>query len=227
LPGFASLSQDRFEAIAAHTGSDFDAAQTVFARAFPDFRCEADVDFGPSFLHFDGHVYESKDGRQHLLFGVDAISLLHSPADMPIVYVHELFHIYHRQAMGAAYPDGNTGMWWPMWEEGLATYVSQRLTSARSPQQVLFFPSDIVARMQSPGATRRTARLMLADFDKHNSALFDSTHAEAGLPARAGYYMGYELAVSLARGHSLAWLVHLPSAQVKHEARKFLEAAAG
>ena len=80
--------------------------------------------------------------------------------------------------------------------------------------------------MQTPGATRRAARQMLGDFDKPNSVLFDSAHAASGLPERAGYYMGYKLAASLGRNHSLVWLAQLPPARVKVEARKFLEADA-
>ena len=85
----------------------------------------------------------------------------------------------------------------------------------------------MVARMQAPGATQRAARIILADFDEPDLILFDSAHAVSGLPERAGYYMGYELAASLGRDHSLAWLAHLPPARVKIEARKFLEAEKG
>lgn len=78
--------------------------------------------------------------------------------------------------------------------------------------------------MRAPGVTRRAARLMFADFAKSNSQMFDTQNAPSGLPPRAGYYMGYELAARVGRGHSLAWLAHLPPARVKEEARKFLEA---
>jgi hypothetical protein len=128
--------------------------------------------------------------------------------------------------MGKAYPKDDEGLWWGMWEEGLATYVSQRLNPAVSPQQVLWFPADLVVRMQVPGATQRAARLMSADFDKSGGThWFDSGHSAPGdLPPRAGYYMGYKLAASLGRDHSLASLALLPPARVKIEARKFLEA---
>ncbi len=227
LPGFAPLTQARFEATAQATGADFDRAQAVFLRAFPDFRCQVDIAFGPSFLHFDGHAEEDKNGRRHLMFGVDTIALLHGPADMPAVYAHELFHIYQREVLGTAYPKDDDVVWWRMWVEGLATYVSQQLNPALSPQQVLSFPTDMVARMRAPGATQRAARQMLADFDKPNSLLFDSAHAVSGLPERAGYYMGYELAASLGHDYSVAWLAHLPPARVKVEVRKFLEADEG
>jgi len=224
LPGFAPLTQARLEAAAEATGASFDRAQTAFLRAFPDFRCEVDIAFGPSFLHFDGHAFQDESGRQHLLFGVDTIALMHGPADMPAFYAHELFHIYHRQFLGKAYPKEDGEAWWSMWMEGLATYVSQQLNPALSPQQVLWFPADMVTRMQAPGATQHAARQMLADFEKSSSTLFDSKSAVSGLPERAGYYIGYELAASLGRNHSLAWLAQLPPARVKIEARKFLEA---
>jgi hypothetical protein len=224
LPGFAPLTQARFEAIAQATGPDFEQAQSAFLRAFPDFHCQVAIAFGPSFLHFDGHAYEDKSGR-HLLFGVDAIALEHGPAELPVFYEHELFHVYHGEVLGKVYPKDDKGLWWVMWEEGLASYVSQRLNPAVSPQQVFWFPADLVARMQMPGATQRAARLMLADFDKSGETYwFDSGHSAPGnLPPRAGYYMGYELAASLGRDHSLAWLAHLPPESVKLEACKFLE----
>ncbi len=71
-----------------------------------------------------------------MLFGVDAIAILHGPEDMPSFFAHELFHIYHRQVMGARLPDPDSVTWWSLWEEGLATYVSQRLNPALSAQQV-------------------------------------------------------------------------------------------
>ena len=153
LPGFAPLTQAGFEEAARATGEDFDQAQLTFLRAFPDFRCQVAIAFGPSFLHFDGHAFEDKRGHRHLMFGVDTIALLHGPADMPALYAHELFHIYHRQVQGTVYPkdDEDEVVWRRMWEEGLATYVSQRLNAALSPQQVLSFPADMV----SPDADAR------------------------------------------------------------------------
>jgi hypothetical protein len=114
-----------------------------------------------------------------------------------------------------------------MWEEGLATYVSQRLNSGLDAQQVLWFPQDIVRQMQAPGASARAAKLMLADFDKASGThWFDTGEGPPGLPPRAGYYMGYLLASQLGRDHALSWLAQLPPDQVKRYARTFLEARA-
>ena len=222
-PGFPPLTQARLDEVAQATGPAFDKAQIVFLRQFPDFRCPDTVTFGPSFLHFDGHVYQDKRNRQHMLFGVDAIALTHRSDDLPALFEHELFHIYHYEVQGKTFPKSDGGVWWPMWEEGLATYVSQRLNTELSPQQVLVFPTNLVSRMHATGMTQRAARLMLSDFDKPSSQMFDAQSAPSGLPPRAGYYMGYELAARLGRDHSLDWLTHLPPARVKMEARKFLE----
>lgn len=227
LPGFPPLTQERFEVAARTTDADFSQAQRMFSRTFPNFRCPATITFGPSFLHFDGHVYHDKSGRQHMMFGVDALAVEHRPADMPALYVHELFHIYHREALGTVYPKSDKfSVLWSMWSEGLATYVSQQLNPTLSLQQALVFPSDLVERMQAPGAEQHAARLMLADLDTSNSIWFDTMRAVADLPPRAGYYMGYALATSLGHRYSLDQLAHLRPALVKTEARKFFEARA-
>ena len=96
---------------------------------------------GVSLLRFDGHPADF-GGRQHLLFGVDSIALLHVPADMPAFFDHEIFHLYHRQVIGSRAPQGDEPAWWTMWVEGLATYVSQRMRSGLTAQQVLWYPKD-------------------------------------------------------------------------------------
>jgi uncharacterized protein YjaZ len=146
---------------------------------------------------------------------------------MPALYEHELFHIYHREALGTAYPKGDRfSVLWSMWSEGLATYISRQLNPTLSLQQALVFPANLVDRMRSSGVKQRAARLMLADLDTSNPVWFDTTRAVAGLPPRAGYYMGYDLAASLGRRYSLDQLAHLQPEQVKIEARTFFEAQA-
>jgi hypothetical protein len=227
FPGFPPLTEARLHAVAATVTDDFAAAQGKFLETFPDFRCQDGVEFGPSFRRFDGHGYKDAAGHGHMLFGIDAIAILHGPEDMPAFFAHELFHIYHRQVMGARLPDPENVTWWSMWEEGLATYVSQRLNPGLDAQQVLWFPQDMVQRMQAPGATAHAAKLMLTDFDKTGGThWFDSGDGEPGLPPRAGYYMGYLMASELGRDHPLNWLAQLPPDQVKGHARAFLEARA-
>jgi hypothetical protein len=228
FPGFAPLTEARLHAVAATVTNGFAAAQDKFLKAFPDFRCQDSVAFGPSFRRFDGIEYKDAAGHGHMLFGIDAIAILHEPKDMPAFFAHELFHIYHRQVMGARMPSPDSLIWWEMWEEGLATYVSQRLTPGLDAQQVLWLPQDIVQRMQAPGATAHAAKLLLADFDKTGGPTWfsGSDAAPGGLPPRAGYYMGYLLTSELGKDHTLNWLAQLPPDQVKEQARAFLKARA-
>ena len=229
LPGFAPLTSERFHAVAAAAAVEFGKAEAKLRATFRDYGCDAPIGFGPSFLRFDGHGYEGADGRTHMLFGIDTIATLHGPKDMPAFFVHELFHLYHEHVLGTQIPPDDSVVWWGLWKEGLATYVSQRLDPSLSAQQVLWFPADIVAQMEAPGVFERAARLLLRDFDKADETYtqwFTSGDAVSGLPPRAGYYMGYRLAAALGKEHSLVWLAHLPPAHLKIYARTFLETGA-
>jgi hypothetical protein len=224
LGGFGPLTGEKLHAVAANAMPAFDKAQTDFAKTFSDFRCDADVMFGISLLHFDGHGYNDKSGREHMRFGIDMIALLHAPQDLPAFFAHELFHIYHAQALGV-HPEDDERTWWAMWEEGLATYVSRRMNAPLTEQQVLWFPSDLAAQMEKPGVMRETAKEMLADFGntKNYAFWFQAGHSAPNLPARAGYFMGLRMAEELGRTRTLQELAHLTPAEVEPMAKAFLE----
>jgi hypothetical protein len=227
--GFPPLTNGRLHAVAAAAIFQFNQAEAKLKTTFTDFGCDASVGFGPSFLSFDGHGYEGVDGHQYMLFGVDTIAALQGPKDMPTFFSHEAFHVYHEHVLSAQIPKDDAVVWWALWEEGLATYVSQRLNPGLTSHQVLWFPADMVAQMETAGLFARAAGLLLRDFDKAGEAhahWFTGGNAVPGLPARAGCYMGYRLAASLGKDHSLAWLAHLPPGQVKQCANAFLEASA-
>ena len=223
FPGFPPLTDDRVLALAKTVGPQFLAEQKRFAETFPDFACGTEVEFAPSLMVFDGHADLVK-GKKYLLFGVDMIAMIHGPDDMPTVFDHELFHLYHLQVLTGQPPEGQDPTWWSMWVEGLATYVSQRMNPARDAQQVLVFPSDMVARMKTQES--RGARLMLDDIDKTGadaSRWFDTGNSVEGLPQRAGYYYGYLFARSIGAGKSLPDLARLPPALVHAQAVAFLK----
>jgi hypothetical protein len=229
LGGFPPLTDEKLLAVNAAIGGAFADAQQKFLKTFVDFRCETGVAFGPSFMFFDGSGGRDANGSWQMRFGVDMVALLHGPDDMPAFFTHELFHIYHHDLLGDAIPKDEGVVWWQMWEEGLATYVSKRLTPGISEQQVFWFPTDLVEQMKAPGVMRSAARLMLADFDKSMSVSqpwFQMGRSAPGLPSRAGYYVGYRMAAALGRNHSLSWLAHLSPDTVKQQARAFLAAQA-
>jgi hypothetical protein len=193
LPGTPPLTKERLAAMGKVVGPQFAEQQRRFMQTFTDFSCETTVEFGVSLLRFDGHPADFS-GKKHLLFGVDSIALLHVPADMPAFFDHEIFHLYHRQVIGSRAPQGDEPAWWTMWVEGLATYVSQRMHPGLAAQQVLWYPKDMVVRIQQDPA--RAATLLLRDIDKTGNEAdrwFLANEEVEGLPARAGYYLGYLL----------------------------------
>ncbi|HSM97059.1 MAG TPA: DUF5700 domain-containing putative Zn-dependent protease [Rhizomicrobium sp.] len=222
--GFGPLTDAHLREVAGNVMPAFDKAQADFSRAFPDFTCKADVMFGVSLLHFDGHGYNDKQGREHMRFGIDMIALLHQPQDLPAFFAHELFHIYHAQALGV-HPEDDDRTWWAMWEEGLATYVSRQMNMPQTEQQVLWTPVDLAAQMDKPGVMQETAREMLADFDttEHYAYWFSAGHSAPNLPARAGYFMGLRMAEELGRTRTLQQLAQLTPDEVKPMAKAFLE----
>jgi hypothetical protein len=224
LGDFGPLTDSHFHAVAQNVLPAFDKAQADFTKTFADFHCEADIAFGVSLLHFDGHGYNDKTGREHMRFGIDMIALLHQPQDLPAFFAHELFHIYHAQVLGV-HPEDDARTWWAMWEEGLATYVSRQMNLPQTEQQVLWFPTNLAAQMQKPGVIKETAKEMLADFDntEHYAYWFQAGHSAPKLPARAGYFMGLRMAEELGRTRSLQELAHLTQAQVKPLSKTFLE----
>jgi hypothetical protein len=222
FPGVAPLTPQRLSALAGVVGPQFTTQQRRFMQTFTDFTCDTTVEFGVSLLKFDGHPADFA-GKHHLLFGVDTIALLHVPEDMPAFFDHELFHLYHRQVVGSRAPQGEDPAWWSMWTEGLATYVSQRMNPQLDAQQVLWYPQDMVTRMDKDLA--RAAVLMLEDVDKRGSDAdrwFLASQAVDGLPPRAGYYLGYLFARSEGQGKPLPQLARVPPDRVHANAVRFL-----
>jgi hypothetical protein len=221
FPDRPALTEAHVAEMGAVIGQQFLTAQRGFMQTFTDFQCATPVEFGISLLTFDGHPV-TFGGKQHLLFGVDVIAALHDEADMPSFFDHEIFHIYHKQIIGPQMPKDDPA-WLTLWVEGLATYVSQRMNPNLNAQQVLWFPRDIVARMQKD--TPRAAKLLLADLDKTGTPadrwFFMGTQVE-GLPDRAGYYLGYLFAKSVGDSVPLPRLTRTPLDQVHYQARAFL-----
>jgi hypothetical protein len=220
--GVPPLTAGRLAALGRVVGPQFVRQQRRFMRTFTDFACDTTVEFGVSLMKFDGHPVEF-GGRHYLLFGVDIIAMLHEPADMPAFFDHELFHLYHRQAIGARAPQGDDPAWWTMWKEGLATYVSQRMNPGLDAQQVLWYPRDMVVRMKQERV--HAARLMLRDIDRTGpdaDRWFLASDSVEGLPIRAGYYLGYLFAKSEGDGRTLPELARMAPELVHGAAATFL-----
>jgi hypothetical protein len=222
FPGVPPLTAGRLAALGRVVGPQFARQQRRFMQTFADFTCDTTVEFGVSLMKFDGHPADF-GGKHYLLFGVDIIAMLHEPADMPAFFDHEIFHLYHRQVIGARAPQDDEPAWWTMWTEGLATYVSQRMNPRLDAQQVLWYPRDMVTRMEQDRA--RAARFMLRDIDKTGpdaDRWFLASDSVEGLPIRAGYYLGYLFAKSQGDGRPLPELARMSPELVHGAAVTFL-----
>jgi len=173
----------------------------LFRQYFPDFQCTTPVYFLFSAGAFDGAVRQV-DGQTALLFGLDVIARIHGDMLSPL-FVHELFHIYQPTDL----PDGPQKLYWAVWQEGLATYVSSQLNPEVPESGICCLPDvpSVTAAMPVliPDLLSRLDSEQPEDYARY---LLGSTK---DIPARSGYYFGYRIAAQLAKDRSLQELALL------------------
>ena len=228
-PNFEGTSPIRLEDVLA-TGraitTDYGRIEATFRQAFPDYRCETPITFGLSLYMFDGNQAADVPGRSRMRFGVEMIALLHPPRELPAFFHHELFHIYQAQQLGAAVPaDETQPVWWALWNEGLATYVSWKLNPSLTAPEIFWIPRDMEEQLKPKVA--KAARMIQPELDGHEGyeRWFTAGSSPSGLPTRSGYYLGYLMARHLDKG-DLAALARLGPAQVQREAHAFIDSLA-
>ncbi len=180
-------------------------AYARFARAFPDVHPIGPVYLVHSLGEFDGGTREVS-GHSRLVFGADVMAQLRVTNQTPFFH-HELFHVYHAQFFSEC-----EQMWCALWSEGLAVLAAQRLNPrATDAELLLSSPRPI-----RPEVERSRTATLCAVAERLNSkdaadyaALFSSGPPLVGLPARAGYFVGFIVAAEAARERSVAQLAHL------------------
>lgn len=182
---------------------------------FPDYAPTTPVYFSVSLFGFSGGLLVSGENTG-LYFGVDELARIYgSTGNLKVILQHELFHQYHYQIAPEIGDD--RAAWTFMWEEGLATYVSQRMNPGTTADQVLVTPDRLseLARPHLPNLARRL--LDHADSTNPNdyADLFSVEQTPSGFPARSGYFVGYLVAEKLAAKRSLVQLVHLRGPALK------------
>jgi len=222
---YGPLSEAKLRAMSAAFPTDYAGAEKRFTTAFPDFHCQTPILFGPSFARFAGSGGSGPDGIYRMRFGIDMLAMLQAPSDLPVLFSHELFHVYHGQMLGDASKQNFGVVWWGAWVEGLASYVSYRITPGATPKQALAWPADLYDRMEAPGAMKLAAAQMLLDMEakgKTYGLWFHMNESHPGLPPCAGYYMGYRMAAALASKHTLPELARMTPDELKPLIREFL-----
>jgi len=196
--------------------------EATFEGAFPKFDPQSlTIYLMPGFGSFDGMTRDIA-GKHGLLIGVDNLEAERST--VPVFLTHELFHIYHHEINPTFFLTSSEddlyryGLYRELWAEGMATYVSQKLNPGTTLQQALF--SKSLASL-SPADTRKLACLLERALDSTNendSALFfDGGVHPDGLPARGGYFIGYEIATQLGASRTLGELADLRGDDLRHD----------
>lgn len=219
----------KYPALAAGIPAEVQVLQQAIAAQVPRFRkLFPDADAHPPITvllapNFDAKSGLLQDGSPVLVFAADSLLLEHAKLD--IVVPHELFHLYHAQHArilnDGVMPGAELSL--PLFEEGLATYVSGELAPGHSDGELLL-QDDLgaIAPTELPGIARR----FLAD--AHAKAI-DARHPEAfarwfhaaakpyqqGLPNRTGYWLGLQVIRHLRRSHSLAEIASWSPAQAQ------------
>jgi hypothetical protein len=222
---YPPLTDAKLASFSADFPKAFDDAEKRFTKAFPDFACQTPILFGPSFGRFGGSGGIGPDGVYRMRFGIDKLAVIETPSDLPVLFSHEMFHVHHSQVLGNALKQNLGVVWWGAWVEGLASYVSYRITPGATPKQALAWPADLYERMQAPGAMKQASAQMLLDMDakgKTYGLWFHMNESYPGLPSNAGYYMGYRMAEALAARYSLPELARMSPDELKPLIRAYL-----
>ncbi len=187
-----------------------------FGISFPDYAPTTPVYFTVSLFAFDAGV-RFAGGEAAVFFSIDGIARYDGPdADFKIIIDHELFHQYRTQIAPES-SDHSEALWAYLWEEGLATFVSQQLNPGSNAAQVLMVPPNL-SELASP-MLPALARELLANLDSKDAnefaAFFAFDNHRPDLPLRSGYYVGYRIAKKLSSGRSLQELAALRGPELK------------
>jgi Predicted Zn-dependent protease (DUF2268) len=183
--------------------------QTRFLNAFPDFDAsKAKVYLMLSLFRFDGKI--PHDNPRMLLLGLDGLAKFHgADVRLPVIISHELFHVYHFQFNPLPHDIDEIQLYRLIWQEGLATYVSQLLNPDASLADVLL---DARLAEEGPKFVPMVAHGLLPQLestDDPTTALYLSYRRGGMIPARMGYLIGYEIAKRMAAIYPLTELARL------------------
>lgn len=211
----------RYPALAADMPAEVRALQDAIAKQSVSFKTlfpDADTHPPVTILlapNFDAKSGVLANGKPVLAFAADTLLMEHAKLD--IVVPHELFHLYHAQHAGirndGVMPDAELTL--PLFEEGLATYVSGQLAPGHSDGELLLQDDlgDIPQAKLPDIACRFLADAHAKAIDiQHPEAFARWFHAapkpyQSDLPNRTGYWLGLQLIRYLRRSHSLAEIV--------------------
>lgn len=193
--------------LAGQLAAELPRQLTLFRQSFPDFRCTTPVYFLFAAGAFDGAT-RRVGGQTALLFGLDVIAQIHGERLSPLV-VHELFHVHH----DAVVPAAPETLYWAVWKEGLATYVSRELNPGLAEEKICCLPDLPAVNAALPTLVAEV--LSRLDSERPEDYARYLLGGAADIPARSGYALGYRIAQRLGRERTLAQLARLPPQVVR------------
>lgn len=217
----------RMKKVNARLGTELPKHEATFIKSFPDMNWKGKVVFMPNYGITDSGTGRMND-VEYLVFGVDTISVRYGEdADLAALFHHELFHMYHSLSVddgrGKSREKGEVPLYWLVWGEGLATYVSHRLNPNATIEQILL-SKDLAVR--SDAMLPQLSKLIRENFDSGEAdvwkPLMANTANEKGIPPRSGYYIGYMIATELGKKVSLQELARLQGSDLKKRMLKVL-----
>ena len=197
--------------------------QAKFLDAFPDFdSSKARVYLMLSLFRFDGKI--PHDNPRMLLLGMDGLAKFHgADARLPVILSHELFHVYHFQVNPLPRDIDEVELYRLIWQEGLATYVSQMLNPDASLAAVLLDPR---LAEEGPKFVPMVAHSLLPQLkakDDATTVRYLSYKRGGQIPARMGYLIGYEIARRTAATHQITELARLRGRPLLNLVRREIE----
>lgn len=186
-----------------------DSIQSRFLRAFPEFDpSKAKIYLLLSLFRFDGKV--PHDDPRMLLLGLDGLAKFHgAEVSLPVILSHELFHLYHFQVNPPPRDADQIELYRLIWQEGLATYVSQVLNPEATLADALLDPRLAAEGPKFVPTLAHSLLTQLESTDDTTAGLYLSYQRGGQIPARMGYLIGYEIARRAAAGHQMTELVRL------------------
>jgi hypothetical protein len=200
--------------------------EAKFLNAFPDFdSSRARIYLMLSLFRFDGKI--PHDNPRMLLLGLDGLAKFHgADARLPVILSHELFHVYHFQVNPLPRDVDQIELYRLIWQEGLATYVSQVLNPDASLADVLLDPG---LAQEGPKFVPMLAHSLLTQLestDDATTALYLSYRHGGQIPARMGYLIGYEIARRMAATRQITELARLRGYALLNLVRQEMQALA-
>jgi hypothetical protein len=183
--------------------------QAKFLSTFPGFNTSrARIYLMLSLFRFDGKI--PHDNPHMLLLGLDGLAKFHGAnVRLPVILSHELFHVYHFQVNPLPRDTDQVELYRLIWQEGLATYVSQVLNPDASLADVLLDPRWAKEGPKFIPMLAHDLLTQLQSTDDATVARYLSYRRGGQVPARMGYLIGYEIAKRTATAHPLTELALL------------------